>query len=347
MTTGAAFIRAHNLRAFPIKSGRKKPPCFANNLNLATNDMARLKQWSRDPRWYAPGHPLNWGVSVALSGYVVIDVDEKPGKNGAATFERIGLLHGGWPRTLTVRSPSGGHHLYYRQTNAVRFVTGKQDIFGPESHIDAPGYVLTAGSVLDASNEYPGPYTIEDDAPIALAPDWLAGYLGHTERRSTDQTPVVELDQDINVEWAMHHLQHNAKVCIQGRGGEYTLLLLAGVLKDHGISEWMACQLLDESGYNAKCQPPWNLGNDGELADRLGVKVANAYCYLKQVRPGAATAEADFGSDESEPDHSDLIAWWQKFDAQPEQVRRRHERAEWNAARARVTIPDRDRKPQR
>jgi hypothetical protein len=70
---------------------------------------------------------------------------------------------------------------------------------------------------------------------------------------------------------------------------------VAGNLKDHGISLDTAIDLIAEH-YNPRCEPPWNLG-DGELADRLDVKVSNAYRYLKYMRPGAATAEADFGDD--------------------------------------------------
>jgi hypothetical protein len=44
------------------------------------------------------------------------------------------------------------------------------------------------------------------------------------------------------------------------------------------------------------CSPPWNIG-DGPIADRLDVKVENAWQYLTQTQPGSNTAEADFGDD--------------------------------------------------
>ena len=287
--TAGHFIVEHGLRAFPIKPGAKAPPWADNNLNLASADVPTLKRYQQEARRRWPTGALNWGVSVALTGLIVIDSDEKPGKVGAATMARFI-----WPRTLTVRSPSGGRHLYYRQTNVVRFVTSKCPLFGEGSDVDAPGYVLLPGSVLDSGGEY----VVIDDAPIALAPDFLAEYLTRAERSAVEQTPLIELDQDANVTRAIHHLRHEAERSVEGRGGEKTLLLVAGHLKDNGISRGMAHQLIAEH-YNTPehCDPLWNDG-DGETCDRLDVKIANAYEYLKHRRPGAHTAEAEFGDDE-------------------------------------------------
>jgi hypothetical protein len=234
-------------------------------------------------------------LSVAKSGLVVADVDCKPGKNGLTTYERYD-----WPRTLRVRTTTGGIHLYYNQTNAVRFVTGKQNIFGPDTHIDAPGYVLIPGSVLDT-----GRYTILDDAPVANAPDWLAPFLEHTAPDAADQEPVIDLDQPGNIAWAVEYLKRDAPPAIEGRNGEFTLLVVAGHLKDHGLGEHTAVELLLDH-YNQRCQPPWD-AFDGQIADRLDVKVANAYRYLKQVQPGAATAEADFGGDVEEFTYTGMV----------------------------------------
>ena len=57
-------------------------------------------------------------------------MDCKSGKNGLVSFLRADLEHG-WPDTLTAGTPSGGFHLYYRQTNAVRFVTGRKTSLDP------------------------------------------------------------------------------------------------------------------------------------------------------------------------------------------------------------------------
>ena len=298
MSTAADFIRKHHLHAFPIRPNRKDPPWARNNLNLASADVATLKRYQQQARQRWPSGKLNWGCSVALSGLIVIDVDTKPGKNGAATMARFI-----WPRTLTVRTPSGGLHYYYRQTNAVRFRTSTCPLFGEEPDVDAPGYVLLPGSTLDGSgkNDTAGDYAVIDDAPIALAPDFLAEWLERGERERVEQVPLVELDLDINVDRQIHFLKHEAWPSRQGDHGEKTLFLVAAHLKDNGISRDMAIQLIEEH-YNTPehCEPCWNNGNDGDLADRLDVKVSNAYEYAKLRRPGAHTTEAEFGNDVEE-----------------------------------------------
>lgn len=311
MTKPGKFFKEHSeVHAFPIRAGQKHPPCFENNLNLATTNI----KWLR--RWYVHDYPhCNFGVSVALSGLIVLDVDTKPGKHGAASFARVCSLHDWYPRkgltlprhnvaTLTVRTPSGGLHYYLRQTNVVRFLTGRQNIFGPDSGVDAPGYVLAPGSVLDASNDYPGDYTVIDEGdviggntPIANAPDWLGIYLQEARPEAVEQVPVVELDQIGHIAFAIDYLKQ-ATPAVQGRNGEHTLLMVAAALKDLGISRDMAVELLARY-YNDRCEPQWCIG-DGATADRLDVKVANAYAYLKHVQPGAMTAEALFGDDPEE-----------------------------------------------
>jgi hypothetical protein len=308
----SAFMREFPGFYFPIQAGAKFPPLFKNNLNFASDKLDQWHAWAR--QW----PDCNWGLSIAKSGLIVADVDCKPGKNGLASFLRADLEHR-WPETLTARTPSGGLHLYYRQTNAVRFVTGRQDIFGPGSHVDAPGYVLIPGCRLEGV----GFYSILDYRPIALAPEWLAEYLVHEERGKVEQSPAVELDTPDLIEWAIHHLTRDAAPCIEGNGGERTMLLLAGVLKDHGISEECAVELITEH-FNGGCEPPWNVG-DGELADRLDVKIANAYRYLRQTQPGRATAQADFGdADVVDAAHIEAIAaWWKEFDGKPRPIRER------------------------
>jgi hypothetical protein len=294
----SAFMHEFPGFYFPIQAGAKFPPLFKNNLNFASDKFDQWRAWAR--QWRG----CNWGLSVAKSGLIVVDVDCKPGKNGLASFLRADLEHG-WPDTLTAGTPSGGFHLYYGQTNAVRFVTGREDIFGPGSHVDATGYVLIPGCQLTGV----GFYSILDYRPIALAPDWLAAYLVHEERSKVEQAPAVELDTPDLIAWAVHHLKHDAKPCIEGNGGERSMLLLAGVLKDHGISEECAVELIAEH-FNARCEPPWNVG-DGELADRLDVKIANAYRYLRQTQPGSRTAEAAFGDDPVDAAAlNQTVQWW-------------------------------------
>ena len=70
------------------------------------------------------------------------------------------------------------------------------------------------------------------------------------------------------------------------------------VLRDHGISEIRALELMNEH-YNRfpTCDPLWEI--DG--VNGLRQKVANAYNYASLNAPGERTAEAEFADDNPFP----------------------------------------------
>jgi len=217
----------------------------------------------------------------------------KPGKVGRETLDNLELINGALPSTYTVRTPSGGLHFYYDETSEVQHVF-KLDGFGTD--IDSTNYVLLAGCRITVGSH--GSYTVHNSAPVAPAPSWFAHYLKPSNKPdAVDQDPAVELDAPENIKRAIHHLRHDAPPSIEGQHGERTLLMVAATLKDMGISEWQSVELLTEH-YNVegKCEPLWSL-HEGDTADRLDVKVHNAWAYLKQNKPGVNTPEADFGND--------------------------------------------------
>ena len=86
----------------------------------------------------------------------MIDVDTKD--RGFDTLEALEHAHGLIPATLTVRSPSGGLHIYLVGPMAERFKTQKKEL-GPGIDVRAEG-----GIVLCAGSLHPngGHYVIED-----------------------------------------------------------------------------------------------------------------------------------------------------------------------------------------
>lgn len=296
------LARVPQAQLFPIAKGAKFPPCFPNNLELATNDPARLWMWSRKYRG------CNWALSNKKAGIIPIDVDTKPGKNGQNTFERLELENGPFPETLTIRTPTGGRHLYYTEANGVayRSALGKAG-FGED--VDVPVYVVIPGCTLDGIGEY----TIEVDAPIAPTPAWFGDYLKENEAAEVDQTPEVELDTDAIITRAIGYLMNDAPPSIQGRNGERTTLLVAGTLKDMGVSQDKTIELMAEY-YNVEketrgpgkpyCDPLWSFF-DGPIEDRMDKKIRNAWAYLRQNAPGSDTPEAAFASLEPPPPETD------------------------------------------
>ena len=135
-------------RLFPLSPKSKIPLKGTNGVNEATNDLAKLKQWnnSRDN--------LNWGIAGGRienndeDYLIVIDVDTKDGKQGQAELDSLIEKYGEIPKTLKVKTYSGGFHFYFltkikRNRYRARF-KGCQ-------HIDvksAGGYLVLWGSQM-------------------------------------------------------------------------------------------------------------------------------------------------------------------------------------------------------
>ena len=62
--------------------------------------------------WFGPAGPFaSYGVGIvtgAVSGFVVIDVDEGPGKAGGDTINDLQFLNGDLPHTVTARTGGAG-----------------------------------------------------------------------------------------------------------------------------------------------------------------------------------------------------------------------------------------------
>lgn len=99
---------------FPVRPLAKRPPCFDDNLVLATNDVAQLS------KWHATYHAPNWGIALARSHLIALGVDRKPGKRGQETLNALEAKHGKLPPTFTVQSPTKGLRLYFRETERVK-----------------------------------------------------------------------------------------------------------------------------------------------------------------------------------------------------------------------------------
>ena len=212
---------------------------------------------------------------------MVVDVDQKHGKNGLKSFLDLDLSMD----TLIVKTPTGGRHVYYSGPN-VSLSVGR---LGSGLDIRSfHGYVVAPGSELDPSdpdNEgVGGAYTIDQDAAVAPAEQSLLERLDRpTERRSGDAS--VDLDRPDALVRAIEYLDTEAPVAVEGDGGDQLTLRVAFRVKDFGLSEAVAFDLL-YTRWNDRCLPPWS-------PDELRTKVENAYYYGKSS-PGVAHPSAEF-----------------------------------------------------
>jgi Bifunctional DNA primase/polymerase, N-terminal/Primase C terminal 1 (PriCT-1) len=118
------------LTVLPLRPGRKEPcgSLVRHGVKEATTDPERIEQWwKRQPT-------ANIGIRTG-GGLVVVDVDPRNG----------GKLDPDWPDTLTASTASGGWHLYYAVSGAVKTSQGAM-AQGVDVKADG-GYVVAPPSV--------------------------------------------------------------------------------------------------------------------------------------------------------------------------------------------------------
>ena len=172
-----------NWAVLPLRPGDKRPAGHAERLCPHTGRCAsgHLKPEQRATTdadliiaaWTV--QPYNIGIATGPSGLLVVDLDvvkpdEQEGtpdgvKSLWALCERAGQT---LPPTYQVRTPSGGRHLYFTQPDGPRLHSTAGRL---GHHIDTRGwggYVVAPGSTTPT-----GTYTVTDDRPPAVLPEWL------------------------------------------------------------------------------------------------------------------------------------------------------------------------------
>ena len=263
-------------RVFPLSPGTKIPPRDFAWKAEATNDTAKITAW-----WTS--HPrCNVGVATG-GGLVVVDVDTRvPGAYGA-------LLALDLPDdTLTVKTPGGGFHLYYRGDD----VANSASKLGPGLDVRGlGGYVVAPGSYFGdylGEKGYTGYYEIQHDALAVAAPPHLILMAG-APREKQDGGPV-SVDDPMDIDYATRYLQNEAPLSIEGQGGNNTAFMVAARLIEIGVSaETMVGLLADH--WNPRCQPPWDRDDLVRFAQH-----GELYAQNRQGSGGAAAVAEAFSS---------------------------------------------------
>jgi hypothetical protein len=183
----ALSLAGRNWHVFPCVPEGKRPALRGDWQDHAITEPARIRAW-----WTDVGY--NIGVACGPSGLVVIDLDitreareqcsnesQRPVLPGAAVLEALFDQHGEPypPPTYTVRTPSGGQHLYYAAPcSPVRNSAGRLG-----SHIDVRanvGYVIGGGSWNGERA-----YTVQDGRALMPLPPWIADLLANQPGTAT------------------------------------------------------------------------------------------------------------------------------------------------------------------
>jgi hypothetical protein len=159
----------------PAKPGTRKPMPKRWE-QRATTDPGRITRfWTANPDY-------NVAIACGPSGLLVVDLDQpKPGQplpsglgmraiptGQAALRELATRAEGQIPATHTVRTPSGGIHLYYRAPTRPRLGCTRGSLAPLIDTRGHGGCVIAPGSITPE-----GGYELVDDRDPATLPGWL------------------------------------------------------------------------------------------------------------------------------------------------------------------------------
>lgn len=199
---GALYMHQKGFKVFPLAPNSKVPP---KNLpweqwaEHATEDTIRA---------YANSQPYsNWGVHCGGSGHTGVDLDNKINRNGIEPFRAICAEHQSVvPSTLTVKTPTGGFHLYF-----TGIVPNTNDAIAPGIETRSKGqYLVAPGSLIDNV-----PYTVITNGIPAHMPPWLIRLVNAKKQTKVIAEGEYLLEGERNV----------------------TLAAMAGSLRRHGANE--------------------------------------------------------------------------------------------------------------
>jgi Bifunctional DNA primase/polymerase, N-terminal len=161
---------------FPVWP-RSKKPAVTDWETRATRDGEAIRSW-----WDSV--PYNIGIATGRSGLVMIDLDDAHGHPAPPQWP--GARHGrdvlarlaeqvAQPlplSTYTVRTPTGGLHLYYRAPQQVELRNTAARLGWRIDTRAHGGCIIATGSVRAE-----GLYRVINDVPIAPLPRWLVDKL--------------------------------------------------------------------------------------------------------------------------------------------------------------------------
>ena len=151
-----------------------KNPATKTGFYEASDDPAAIRAMFAKPHCELIGMPTG-----PKTGVVVVDIDTGDGRRG---LDWVEANKGKLPKTRTIRTKSGGQHLYFNYpTNGgeIRINAGK---LAPNVDVRGDGgYVIVGPAPL---------YRVIDDAPIADLPDWLLTELCKVKQDAKAERPA-------------------------------------------------------------------------------------------------------------------------------------------------------------
>lgn len=183
------FAEATGLPVFPVRvrgtlGFAAKAPHITAPFDNATTDPAQIRKWFNDFHCAFAAHP-------GRKGFAVVDLDVHGSKNGKEALAQWELDTGNFlPPTMTVKTPSGGQHLWYKDTALSGGKDGLLD--GVDVH-GGPGaegrYVLLPGQTIAA-----GGYVVTQPAKLATLPQEMADMVNAARAKTAKPATIAAGD---------------------------------------------------------------------------------------------------------------------------------------------------------
>lgn len=241
----------------------------------ATRDPATIKElWSgKDADCNIGAFTSKWNDGKAL---LVVDVDNKDGKDGDSTLFDLDMNGFPFPKTFENRTATGGRHVVYSCDKPVK--QGAQ-VLGEGLDIRSRGgYIVMAGSTINGKA-----YTHNGDI-VVKAPDWLYSKLLLATNTTAASVNVDTSKIDpVRARARCERYMEDAPTPDRGQRND-TAFKIACQLKDRGADIDMCHEFLSE----------WNEALDDPIDDmELDTLVGSAY-KSGQNKVGSISAEAVF-----------------------------------------------------
>jgi Bifunctional DNA primase/polymerase, N-terminal. len=241
---------------FPCGPKKKEPfgEIAAKGCNSATRSELVITNW-----WAS--HP-DCNIGLKCENCLVIDVDQKGGKNGTADLLEVIRELGPLPEGPVSMTPSGGYHLFFARPGEE--IVGKCGVIwnGKTTGTDirvGNQYIVAPPSELATRYSWKSPLVPVDALP-KLPERWIEEFLPQRngKRLQVQDIPVFSRPETGNLTASQRCRDYLAKVepSISGQGGDEQLFKAACVIFwDFALSEREGMPLFQE--YNMRCQPPW------------------------------------------------------------------------------------------
>jgi len=238
----------------PSEDGKKgKAPLIDGGVKSASLNLDKIGDW------WSKWPTANIGLSC--KNCLVIDLDNKDGKNGSADLARIaeqlGQLH---PVTMAA-SGSGGWHLFFAKPDVE--IVGRTNVEwnGNKTGIDirvGNQYVIAPPSLHESGKLYTWHTPLVPLDQLTPVPKkWIDGFLPKRDSGITlPARHVRELPQEKVVARCRKYVSTMPKAVSGQEGHRTTLSVANAIFCGFGLDEATGWPILVD--YGADCQPPWS-----------------------------------------------------------------------------------------